>query len=118
MTTQMDASHPCGFVHMRKGPFEKLAALADQAPAERAANPPAVSIHRVAPLRIIFPVAPPPIGLRDVAAQPYRFERHQRLIAVIPLVRHEFFGPLAVRYDRFDLLGSLNQVSILVLVSP
>ena len=74
MTAQVDASHPSGFVHMRKRPFEKLSALAHQAPAARAANPPAVSIHGVARLGIIFPVAPTPIGFRDVAAHPYRFE--------------------------------------------
>src|SRR6266513_2722557 len=109
MTAQVDASHPSGFVHMRKWAFEKFPALAHQAPAARAANPAAVSIYRVACLRIVLPVAWPAIGLRDVAAHPYRFERHQRLIAVVSFVRHQLFGPLAVSYDRFDLLGSLNQ---------
>ena len=109
MTTQVHASHPSAFIHMRKRRFEKFSALAHQAPAARAANPAAVSIHGVARLGIVFPVASPPIGLRNVAAHPYRFQRHQRLIAMIPLVRHQLFGPLAVRYDRFDLLGGLNQ---------
>src|SRR6266550_5673917 len=80
MTAQVDASHPSGFVHMRKWAFEKFPALAHQAPAARAANPAAVSIYGVACLRIVLPVAWPAIGLRDVAAHPYRFERHQRLM--------------------------------------
>ena len=49
------------------------------------------------------------IGLRDVATHPDRFQGHQRLIAVISFVRHELLRPLTVRYDRFDLLGGLNQ---------
>ena len=103
MTTQVDASHPSGFVHMRKWAFEPFAALAHQAFTARAANTPAVSIHSIARLRMVFPVAPPAVGLRDVAAYADRFQRHQRLIAVIPLVGHKLFGPRAVRYDRFDL---------------
>ena len=93
MTTQVDASHPSGFVHMRKWAFEPFAALAHQAFTARAANPPAVSIHGIARLRMVFPVAPPAVGLRDVAAYADRFQRHQRLIAVIPLGGHKLFGP-------------------------
>src|SRR5918999_161374 len=85
MTAQVHASHRSGLVKMRKWPFQKLSALAHQALATRTANPSAVSIHCVARLSIVLPVAPPAIGLRDVAAQAHRFERHQRLVAVIPL---------------------------------
>jgi len=109
MTTQMHPSHPSGFVHMRKRSFEKFSPLTHQAFAARATNPPAISIHGVACLRIFLPVASPAIGLRDVATHPDRFQGHQRLIAVIRFVRHELLRPLAVRYDRFDLLSGLNQ---------
>src|SRR5258705_11473546 len=97
MTAQVDASHPSGFVHMRKRSFEEFSPLAHQAFAARAANPPAVSIHRVAWLRIFLPVASPTIGLPDVAAHPHRFQRHPPLISVISPVRHQLFWPLGVR---------------------
>ena len=109
MTAQIHAAHPSRFVEMRKRTFEQFPALAQQALATRTANPPPITVHGMARLGVILPLARSAIGLRDVAAQPHSFKRHQHLITVIPFVPDELFRAVAVLYDRFDLLGGLGQ---------
>jgi len=109
MTAQVYATHSPRFIKMREGPFEQFPALSQQTLATRAANPPPISIHGMARLGLILPLAAPAIRLRDVAAQAHGFKSHQHLITVIPFVPDELFRPIAILYDRLDLLGGLDQ---------
>jgi hypothetical protein len=117
MTAQVHPSHPSGFVQMGKRSFEEFSPPTEQALAARTANPPAVTIDSVARLGVILPLSAPAIGLRDVAAHAHRFEVHERLVAMVPLVCNDLFRPVAVRDDRLDPAASIN-VSTLVVVSP
>lgn len=60
----MSSSHPTGFVHMRKCPFQLLATLLQQPFPANPAYPPSISIHRSLLRLLGFPVALAPIRLR------------------------------------------------------
>ena len=97
VSAQVYSAHPSCFVEVRERPFEALAAEPQQAQAPRRANPPTIPVHRVAGLGVLRPVPSAAIGLGDVTADADRFEIHERLIAVIPLVADDLFDPLAIR---------------------
>ena len=46
VAAQMGAAHAAGVIEMGEGPFDPLAALAHQAAAAPAANPPPIGIHQ------------------------------------------------------------------------
>ena len=107
MPAQMHAAHPAGLVEMRVGPFHQLAPLPQQPFPARAANPPAVGIHRVPRRRLAVPVPPAAVRLRDVAADADGRKPDHRLVAVISLVGHHLRDPR--RADRLDLLGGRDE---------
>ena len=69
MPAQMRPAHPPGLVEMRVGPFEQLAPLPQQPLPPGAPNPPAIGVDRGTGRRLVLPVAPPAIRLRDGTAQ-------------------------------------------------
>src|SRR5260221_3966499 len=66
VTAQVHASHPSGFVEMRKRSFQAFASQTPQTLPPRTANAPAVAIDNVARLAVVFPVATPALRFRDV----------------------------------------------------
>ena len=54
---------------------------------------------------LVLPAAPAALRLRYVTPNPYRAERHQRLVAVVPLVGDHLFNPRTVRLHQLHLLG-------------
>lgn len=109
MVAQIDPAPPSGFVQMRVGTFEPLAALAQQPLPAGALNPPPVGIHRVADLGPASPVAPTASRLRHVTADAQFGQGDQCRVAVLPLVADHLGETGAGRQHRFELLGRLDQ---------
>jgi hypothetical protein len=59
---------------MCEGSFQALAAWPQQAQAACAANAATIAIDRGSRVWLLFPFAPSPVGLRDVAAETQGFE--------------------------------------------
>ena len=62
VAAQVHAAHPTGFVEMRKGSFQALAAAPQQPLSARAANASSIAIHGVAGAGCFLPVPPPRSG--------------------------------------------------------
>ena len=56
VTAEVDATEATGFIEMGEGPLEALAAESQQAQPPRTANPPTITVHRVACGGVLFPV--------------------------------------------------------------
>ena len=105
MPAHMRPPQAAGFVEMCVRPFEMFAPPPLQSQPTRAADAPAIGIHRIPGHRLLLPVAPPAIRFGDVRPQIERPQIHQHLIAVIPLVGHHLVDHrrLSVRHDRHRL---------------
>ena len=105
MVPQMHPAQPPGLVEMRVGPFEQLAALAQQSLPTIAPNPPAVGIDRRLGRRLPCPLASSPIRLRHVTADTQLPERDHGLVTVIPLVADDLDNARPGRQDHLDVVG-------------
>ena len=68
---------------MRKRSFQPFAALSQQPFATRAANPPTIPVDGIASRGTGFPVAPPAIRFRDVAADADRVSMPDACASVV-----------------------------------
>ncbi len=66
-------------------------------------------LRRRLPGLLVLPAAPTAVRLRDVAANPNLVERHQRRVAVVPLVGHHLFDLPVVLLHRLNLLRRHRQ---------
>ena len=73
VAAQVRAPQCAGFVQVRMGSLQVLAAAAQQLLAARAANPPAVAIDGVAQGGLAVPAATAALRFRDIGAQPDAF---------------------------------------------
>ena len=69
MPAHMRPPQAAGFVEMCVRPFEMFAPPPLQSQPTRAADAPAIGIHRIPSHRLLLPVAPPAIRLGDVRPQ-------------------------------------------------
>src|SRR5688572_9059404 len=103
----MRPPHATGVVEMRERTFDPLATLAHQSASAWPAQAPTITIDGRLRLRLLRPVASPPVRLGDVGPDADGLEVHHRLIAVIPLVPDDRFQRLRlvdIRLRVFDLL--------------
>ncbi len=117
------AAHPHptqtpGLILVSERPLHQFPPAALETTAPVPANTPTIPIQRrlrSTLLRrrltrlLVLPDAPTTRRLRDVAAYTKVVERHQRRVAVIPLVGHHLFDALTVRLNRLHLLRRLRQ---------
>ena len=117
------AAHPhppetSRLVLVSEGPLDQLPAASLESTTSVATNTPTIPIQRrlrSTLLRrsltrlLVLPAASTTLRLRDVTANTKVVERHQRRIAVIPLVGNHLFDALGVRLHRLHLLRRLRQ---------
>src|SRR6202050_1623655 len=92
MAAQVSPSHSAGFVHMRKASFDSLSALAQQALAALASDPPAVLINRRLLFLLALPVAAPAVGFGTIAPNLHSLQNHQHISTVLALVQQQVAG--------------------------
>ena len=109
MPAHMRPPQAAGFVEMCVRPFEMFAPPPLPSQPTRAADAPAMGIHRIPGHRLLLPVAPPAIRLGDVRPQIERPQIHQHLIAVIPLVGHRLGDHRLGDRRRVALIGTLDR---------
>ena len=88
MAAQMHAPQSSRFVEMGVGTFEPFAALTQQAPPAGASNASPVGVDGRPGRGLSPPATPAPVRLGHVAADAQRGQRHQGLVAVVPLIAH------------------------------
>ena len=91
-TAEVDSSHSAGLQAMSKGPFHQLASLAVEGSTSGALDPPTVPVDRLLLIFLAQPFAPSPLRFGDAAARPHALDGHERVVAVVPLVRHPLSG--------------------------
>ena len=96
----MRPPQPTGFIEMRIRSFEILTPSTRQGQPTHASDASTIRVHRGARRRLVRPVAPAAIGLRDIGPQVECHEIHQRLITVVSLVGHDLVDDRRVPVGR------------------
>lgn len=81
VAAQVGAAHGAGFVQVRVGSFELLAALTLQAFVARPTQSPAVGVHRFLGVGLALPSTPPALRFADLRTQSHRL--HSRILSLL-----------------------------------
>lgn len=89
VSTQMRTSHPTRLIEVRKRPLGEFRPAPPQAPSAGAPQTAAIAIEGGLRGRRVGPIAPTAIGFRNVRPYTHCGQVRHRLVAVVPLVRHD-----------------------------